>query len=325
MRWRCSGPGASIAASVCKSTPTGRSPCAAAWAPAIDCGRPSVSGTTMPGNSTALRVGRRIIAPSGSWSSFELSLAGLSAAALCALRAGLAASADCGVTCSLSFMVLDWTSGSQLGESENETTVAKFPFGQMQARGKRDAALEAAVRNLQPQDIGAPPLTGEGTDAGNHQGLAFDLNMHGLRRHAGKGGDDQKLPFGFKHIDGRLPARRARPFARGNEELAMELLGLLEHGAGFGPHLTFRVTHDCRLLRQTKRRIGGTRYMGCRRHPCKGRAATLASAKLQRRSARLRRDRRAADRALRSEAARAEYSVGTLVAPLKIRPVDALL
>ena len=40
--------------------------CAAACAPAIDCGRPSASGTTMPGNSTALRVGRMISAPAGS-------------------------------------------------------------------------------------------------------------------------------------------------------------------------------------------------------------------------------------------------------------------
>ena len=50
----------------CSSTPTGLSAWAAACAPAIDCGRPSASGTTMPGNSTALRVGTMISAPAGS-------------------------------------------------------------------------------------------------------------------------------------------------------------------------------------------------------------------------------------------------------------------
>src|SRR5262245_27939390 len=113
----------------------------------------------------------------------------------------------------------------------------------MQARGKCDAALEAAARKFQPQDIGAPSLAGEGTGAGDHQGLAFDLDTHGLRRHAGKRGDDQKPSFGFEHIHGRLPARGLRPLARWLKELPMKLLCLLEHGAGLGPHLTFWVTH----------------------------------------------------------------------------------
>src|SRR5262245_7938315 len=152
----------------------------------------------------------------------------------------------------------------------------------MQARGKCDAALEAAVRNLQPQDIGAPSLAGEGTGAGDHQGLAFDLDTHGLRRHAGKRGDDQKPRFGFEHIDGRFPARGLRPLARWLKELAMKLLGLLEHGAGLGPHLTFWVTHytilteqpanlsdwavTCQMTRSSEGRV----YIGCASRSDKG-------------------------------------------------------
>ena len=56
-------------ASFWSSTPIGLSARAAACAPAMDCGRPSPSGATTPGNSTALRVGRMISAPSGSFRS----------------------------------------------------------------------------------------------------------------------------------------------------------------------------------------------------------------------------------------------------------------
>ena len=50
--------------------------------------------------------------------------------------------------------------------------------------------------------------------------------------------------LGLEHVDRRLPAGA---FARGLEELAMQLLGLLEEGAGLGPHLVFRVTHHANL------------------------------------------------------------------------------
>jgi hypothetical protein len=84
----------------------------------------------------------------------------------------------------------------------------------------------------------------QGADAGNDQRRAFDLHAHRLGRHAGEGGDDPNLPLGLEHIHGRLPAGA---FARGLEELALELLGLLDEGAGLGPHLMFRVTHHANL------------------------------------------------------------------------------
>jgi hypothetical protein len=60
-------------------------------------------------------------------------------------------------------------------------------------------------------------------------------------------GDDPNLPLGLEDIDGRLPSGGPRPAARGLEELAMKLLGLLEQGARFRPHVVFRITHHANL------------------------------------------------------------------------------
>ena len=100
-----SGPGVSIEASFCRMTPTGLSALAAAWAPAIDCGRPSVSGATMPGNSTAFRVGKRMSAPSGRLSS-ALPPGGAASCAACSGGTIVSrASVDC-IGFSISFMSL---------------------------------------------------------------------------------------------------------------------------------------------------------------------------------------------------------------------------
>jgi len=59
----CTGSVAS--ASRCISTPTWRCSRTACWAAAIERGRPSVSGSTTPGNSTMSRTGTMIIASGG--------------------------------------------------------------------------------------------------------------------------------------------------------------------------------------------------------------------------------------------------------------------
>ena len=134
-------------------------------------------------------------------------------------------------------------SGLKLCKREDEAAVAKFPLGEAQAGGEGDAALEAAVGNLQSQYIGAPPLAGQGAGAGDDQRLAFDLDAHRFGRDAGQRGDDPKLALGLEHVDRRLPAGGTHALARRLEELAVKLLGLLEQGAGLGPHLMFRITH----------------------------------------------------------------------------------
>jgi hypothetical protein len=55
------------------------------------------------------------------------------------------------------------------------------------------------------------------------------------------------LSLGLEHVDRRLPARGGARAWRGFEELAVERFRLLEHGAGFGPHLVFWVTHHKHL------------------------------------------------------------------------------
>ena len=61
----------------------------------------------------------------------------------------------------------------------------------------------------------------------------------------------QQLPLGLEHVDRRLPAGGACAPAR-LEELAVELLGLLDQPARFRPHLVFRVTHHANLYSRIK-------------------------------------------------------------------------
>ena len=125
--------------SFCSSTPTGRSDLAASCAPAIDCGRPSVIGTTMPGKSTALRVGTRISAPSGSCSSGpSLAAAPGAGAADCAGPGSVCgASAERGVVCSMSFMV---STGTRVTQDLTKVRIRQ-PL-----RSSRSASCRWAVR-----------------------------------------------------------------------------------------------------------------------------------------------------------------------------------
>src|SRR5262245_11403287 len=188
----------------------------------------------MPGKSTALRKGTIGSAPSGSTGTSGGSAGFVS-------------------ICELSFMgqlETGYTTSKliELGESEHEAAIEQLAGGKLQPIGpKRDAPLEMAVRDLQPDDVGMAILRGQGPVTDDHQHLALHVDANRLGRNAGQCGDDEELARRLKHIDGWLPSRGARARRGGLEELALQALSLVEQGTGLRPHQIFGVTHGYRL------------------------------------------------------------------------------
>src|SRR5262245_50570751 len=106
--------------------------------------------------------------------------------------------------------------------------------------GQTNAALEAALRNLQTVDDSPAHLRRQPTLPGDGQHIALHRDLKVLRLDAGKRGDDPKLPLGFEDVERRLPVGHLRGRA-GPEEFAIEPIGPFEHRAGFRPHPTPRI------------------------------------------------------------------------------------
>src|SRR5207248_9042945 len=89
------------------------------------------------------------------------------------------------------------------------------------AKGKRDAPLEAALRQLEPVDAGVAKLRRKRALAGDDEHAVLDHRLDIVRIDAGKRDQDQELVLGFEHVDRRLPAGfltaelLAQPFAAG--------------------------------------------------------------------------------------------------------------
>ena len=69
---------------------------------------------------------------------------------------------------------------TKLGEGQHEAAVHQLARGKAQAGGQGDAALEAAIRDLQSYNIGIPLFAGQGAGPGDHQHLALDLDANRL-------------------------------------------------------------------------------------------------------------------------------------------------
>src|SRR5262245_24970850 len=109
---------------------------------------------------------------------------------------------------------------TKLHKGEHEATVHELAFGEAQAvELQGNTALEAAIGNFQPHDIGVLAAPWEGTAAENGQDPALGLYLYGFRCDTRQGHDDAELPFGLEHVDGRLPARVAGALACRLEEL----------------------------------------------------------------------------------------------------------
>jgi hypothetical protein len=97
--------------------------------------------------------------------------------------------------------------------------------------------IEATVRNLEPADHRAVHRCRQSACAGDNQLVRLHGDLDVLWFNAGQGGNDGQALIGLQDVDRRFPIGRRH----GLEELPMQLLGALDHGAGLGPHPTSRI------------------------------------------------------------------------------------
>src|SRR5262245_1339291 len=216
---RCmsSGPGSPTSGSRCIRTPTWRCSRTACWAAVIERGRPTVTGSTVPGNSTMSRTGRMMSASGGNGGSD------------CAGRPGLCSS---GLRASMSA-----TRRLHLLQRDHQATVdGRAPHAGIASGRQAHAPLKAALRQLQPMNDGGAQLAREGTNPVDDEIGAVDHGLDTVGADAGQRHEYDDVVLGCQDVDGRLPGRNHRTRARQAKKFAMHPLGLHQHRAGFRPH-----------------------------------------------------------------------------------------
>ena len=140
-------------ASLCSSTPIGRCRRAASCAAARERSRPTVSGNTMPGNSTTLRTGTMISASSGSG---RRRARGLSARPSVAAPAGLYAR-RCSTGYPFGSSIHSYA--PRLAQPQDQATVPDFARGRLEARLRHENNSRRRVsRPIRPAPTpGVPP------------------------------------------------------------------------------------------------------------------------------------------------------------------------
>src|SRR4051794_7319040 len=156
MRRKCSGPGCSMLGSSCSSRPTLRPLRTASWAAAIDDGRPIVSGSTTPGNSSMFRTGRMIVASSG----------------MTGWRWSVAAPE------SLLTSDIDPSFHKRLfGELQHETSIGKFRLAKLETPPRKGyLALEFSVGNF--ETVNETVARDRARAAETHHGDSVGINRH---------------------------------------------------------------------------------------------------------------------------------------------------
>src|SRR5262245_29430065 len=209
--------GSETSASRCIRMPTWRCSRTACWAAAIDFVRPTVIGSTTPGNSTVLRTGTMISASGGSGGSDDEPLV-----ALVSPADNISNSA---------------TGISHFLQGNHQTAIDHRAANRAVAPArKRHATLEPPLRQFQPMDDCGRKFTRQRARPANDELTAFDEGFGPIGIDARQGDEDEHLPLGLEDVDRRLPMRRARGRPTGPEEFAMHALGPREHLAGFRPH-----------------------------------------------------------------------------------------
>ncbi len=201
MRCMSIGVGSATSALRCIRMPTGRCSRTACCAAAIERGRPTVIGITMPGNSTVLRTGTMISASGGS---------GGRARRRRVVRAP-ARPASAMLLSGLHDLVVSHGRPRFL-QCDQQTAVAGRALDGAVAPGRQPhAPLEPSLRQLEAVDDGRPHLRRQHAGAGEHQVVAVDRGFDAVRIDARQRHQHQHLALGLQHVDRRLPCRRAAP------------------------------------------------------------------------------------------------------------------
>src|SRR5215469_4713272 len=184
--------GSSTSAARCNKMPTWRWSRTACCAAAIDFGRPSVIGSTRPGNSTVLRTGTMIIASGGSGGSVVPPAAPVAAL-------------------SLALMCWSATIGACFLQCHDQTTGRGYAaHAGITPRRQAQPAVKAALRQFEPMDRRRAQLLRQNAGAGNDEIAVLDHSLSAVRSDARQRNQDQNFELGFQNVDRRLPGRQLR-------------------------------------------------------------------------------------------------------------------
>src|SRR5215831_17718632 len=210
-----SGAGSDTSASRCNKMPTWRWSRTACCAAAIDFGRPSVIGSTRPGNKTVLRTGTmmsasggkggNVVAPDPAWFDDNIS-----------------ASA---------------TMRPRFLQGNHQTSIDdRAAYAAITAGRQSQPPVEAALRQFEAMNDGGAERGRIGARSGNHQFAVFNDGFDAFRIDARQRDQRQDFKFGFENIDRRLPSRLTCLAADRLEQIAMHPLRASEHLERFRPH-----------------------------------------------------------------------------------------
>src|SRR5208282_6701759 len=171
-----------------------RTACCAA---AIDFGRPSVIGSTRPGNNTVLRTGTMMSASGGSGGRAPL-------------PDPFFDSTSDSATAWPRFLQRD----HQAARNDGAAHIAVAPGRQPKP------PVETPLGQFEPMNGCSAPFLRHGTRAGDDEIAVLDHRLCIVGIDAGQRDERENLEFGFEKIDRRLPSRQPLLSARQPEQLA---------------------------------------------------------------------------------------------------------
>src|SRR5579863_10217529 len=218
MRCMSFADGSASSGSRCMRMPTWRWSRTACCAAATDLVRPSVIGSTSPGNSTVERTGTMIKASAGNGGSAppDASLASWASFACNSISATI-------IPC---FLQRDHQTTGDGGAVDAAVAAGRQPY----------PAIEPALRQFEPVDRCGTQFRRQSARAGNDKFALLDDDLGVLDGDAGQRHQHQDLTVVFKNVDRRLPGGLPRLRGARPEHLAVHPFGAREHLARFRPH-----------------------------------------------------------------------------------------
>src|SRR6516162_1932014 len=169
--------GSATSAARCKRMPTWRWSRTACCAAATDFGRPSVIGSTKPGNNTTLRTGTTMSASAGSGGNGPVP----GALASLAKISGSATAHPC-------FLQRNDKATGDHGAAHIGVTAGRQP----------DASIEPPLRQLEPMNDRGAPFGRHGTGAGDDEVAILDDGLRAVGIDAGQRDQRQNLVVGLQ-------------------------------------------------------------------------------------------------------------------------------
>src|SRR5665213_4108470 len=181
MRCMSTALGSATSGSRCLRMPTGRCSRSACCAAAIDFARPTVTGITMPGNSTKLRTGTMIIASAGTGGSW-LSWRGFSGAPPERPAPSL-----------IERRFSNSTTESSLLQGDQQTAIRHRPADiDVASRRQPHAPFEAALRQFEAMDGRGLKLGGQHAKTRHQKAIILDDRLDSIGVDAGQGDEDER-------------------------------------------------------------------------------------------------------------------------------------